>query len=90
MRVDGTQRGDAICPKVGSICLEKNVSLLMNSQNPQKAILGQIRLYCLLTLQVWTLCPVRPVHPVLRHHIWLRLMRLDTFLSNEFHPDTCN
>jgi len=63
---------------------------IKNSLHQQKAILRQIRWCCVLTLRVWTLRPVRPVRPVVRRHIWLRLERLDTLLSTGLRPDTCN
>ena len=56
----------------------------------QKAILRQIRWCCVLILPAWTLRPVRPVRPVLRRDIGLRLVRLDTLLSTGFCPDTWN
>ena len=60
------------------------------SPHQQKAILRQMRWCCVLTLIVWTLRPVRPVRRLVRRHIWLRLVRLDTLLSTGFRLDTCN
>jgi len=59
-------------------------------RHQQKAILHQMRWCCVLILQVWTLRPVRPVRPVLRRHIGLRLVHLDTLLCTGFCPDTWN
>jgi len=68
----------------------KGVDQKVVDKHQQKAILRQMQLCCVLTLVVWTLRPVRPVHPVVRLHMWLRLVRLDTLLSTGFRPDTCN
>jgi len=56
----------------------------------QNAILRQIQWHCVLTLGTWILCPVRPVRPVLRRHIWLRLVRPENHVYTRFRPDTCN
>ena len=41
-------------------------------------------------LVVWTLRPVHPVCPIVRVHIWLRLVCQETLLNTVFRPDICN